>query len=64
MVTAHSRDHFQVEIHSGSHSWHSDEAVEAGGQDTGPNPYELLLGALAACKIITVKMYAQKRDGN
>lgn len=61
MVTAHNRDHFQVEIHSGSHSWRSDEPVEAGGEDTGPNPYELLLGALAACKIITVKMYARKK---
>lgn len=32
-----------------------------GGNDEGPNPHELLEGALAACTIITVQMYANHK---
>ncbi len=32
---------------------------DAGGTDTGPNPYELLLGSLAACTCVTIAWYCQ-----
>ena len=51
---------YQVEISSGNHRWVADEP-EGVGDDAGPNPYELLLGALGACKVITVQMYARKK---
>ena len=38
----------------------ADEAVGA-GYDSGLNPYELLLGALAACKVMTCHMYAGRK---
>ena len=35
--------------------------TDLGGDDSGPTPHEYLEAALAACTIITVKMYAQRR---
>lgn len=35
-----------------------DEPEALGGTDTGPNPVELVLGALATCQEITYKAYA------
>lgn len=32
-----------------------------GGNDEGPNPHELVEAALAACTIITVQMYANRK---
>ena len=38
-----------------------DEPVEAGGQDRGMLPGELLAGSLAACTVITLRMYADRK---
>jgi len=59
-VTAKSLTNVQVEITSGRHTLLADESIGA-GDDAGPDPYALLLGALSACKVITVKMYAQRK---
>ena len=40
----------------------ADEPVEVGGNGTGPTPYELLSGALAACTAMTLKLYAERKD--
>ncbi len=52
---------YEVQISDGAHSWMADEPIELGGTDTGPNPYELLLGAVAACTCITLSMYAKRK---
>lgn len=60
-VVARSIKNLQVEIVAGEHILLADEPESNGGEDTGPNPYDLLLSAVAACKIITVQMYARRK---
>ena len=48
-------------IEARGHQVLADEPFEAGGTDSGPTPYELLLGALGACTAMTVRLYAQHK---
>jgi putative redox protein len=48
-------------ITAGRHLIIADEPVSIGGVDAGPNPYELLLAALGACKSMTIRMYADRK---
>lgn len=54
-------ENYQVSISNGRHTLLADEPLHAGGSDSGPNPYDLLLASLAACTAITVQMYAQRK---
>jgi putative redox protein len=59
-VHVRSLKNVQVEITSGDHHLIADEPRDI-GDDRGPDPYALLLGALGACKVMTVKMYARRK---
>jgi putative redox protein len=52
---------FAQEIRAGRHTLRADEPVTAGGTDTGPDPYALLLAALGACTSMTLRMYANRK---
>lgn len=55
-------DGFVQEITAGAHHLRSDEPASAGGTDSGPTPYDLLLAALGACTSMTVAMYARRKQ--
>ncbi|HEV2110048.1 MAG TPA: alpha/beta fold hydrolase, partial [Gammaproteobacteria bacterium] len=62
-VIAHiGEEHYRSDIYAGPHRLTADEPKDAGGTDTGPNPYGLLTAALGACTSITVRMYADRKQ--
>lgn len=61
-IKASIAENYQVVNSSADHSWKSDEPMDLGGKNTGPTPFELLLSALASCKLITMRMYAERKQ--
>ena len=51
----------QVKIDTGGHSFLMDEPMDVGGLDSGPNPFDLLCAAIAACTLMTLKLYATRK---
>lgn len=60
-VTVTSHANLKNEVRSGDHSFITDEPIEAGGEDAGPDPYTLLLGALGSCISMTTMLYARRK---
>jgi len=60
-ITARLGDGVRVEIKTDRHTWYADEPVASGGTDTGPSPYEMLLGSLAACTVVTLRLYTEHK---
>ena len=53
---------YATSIVTGHHSLVADEGPDLGGQDAGPAPYDLLTSALGACTVITLRMYAERKQ--
>ena len=47
-----------------SHTLTVDETHQDGGDDTGPDPQEMLAVSLSSCVAITVEMYARRKGWN
>ena len=52
---------FQVQIRSGEHTLFADEPASVGGLGTGLSPYELVSAGLAACTVMTMRLYASRK---
>jgi putative redox protein len=55
------KDGFRSQITAGAKTIIADEPEDAGGKDSGMSPYELLLAALGACTVMTLKLYIERK---
>jgi uncharacterized OsmC-like protein len=62
-VIVTSQANLRNEVRYGvGHALTTDEPIAAGGEDAGPDPYTLLLGALGSCISMTVTLYARRKQ--
>lgn len=62
MITAKRVPELAALIQTSTHQVLSGVKAELGGKDEGADPHELLEAALAACTVITVQMYANRKQ--
>lgn len=54
---------FKTTLTAGEHELIADEPEYVdGGRDQGPDPYDYLLMSLGSCTVMTVKMYARRKE--
>lgn len=53
---------YKTEITTKDHVFYADEPVDLGGKNLAPTPYEMLVGSLASCTVITMRMYANRKN--
>ena len=57
-------ENFSTEIKADQHRLIADEPTSFGGNDFGPSPYQLVASGLAACTVMTLKLYAAHKKWN
>jgi uncharacterized OsmC-like protein/pimeloyl-ACP methyl ester carboxylesterase len=56
------KSEFQNAVTIGPHHLLADEPAAAGGEDSGPGPYDYVLAGLGACTSMTMRMYAERKS--
>lgn len=52
---------YRVQMSIRDHEVFADEPIDVGGTNTAVKPSELILSGLASCKLITMRMYANRK---
>lgn len=61
-VNTESSEGFRHSIQVDDHQLFTDLPQYAGGEGTAPEPHDYFDAALGACKALTLKLYAQKKN--
>ncbi len=56
------KEGYDTQIRMRQHGLVVDEPESYGGTDFGPSPYDLLCASLASCTVITLQMYARRKE--
>lgn len=60
-LTGVNKEGFTVQMTTNGHEVIADEPINLGGSNQGAKPGDLLLASLAGCKLITMRMYAERK---
>lgn len=63
-AVAITKESYTTQVSTTDHMGLTDEPVALGGHNKGPTPYDLLMGALASCTSITLRMYLNRKGWN
>ena len=61
-VVATNTDGLRAELRARGFTFAVDEPRAMGGTETGPTPYDHIAAALASCTVLTLRMYADRKD--
>ncbi len=59
-----SEEKFTTQIKADTHRLIADEPKSFGGNDFGASPYQLISSGLAACTVMTLRLYAERKKWN
>ena len=62
IVNTLNTENFRHSVNINNHELFTDLPKTLGGDDSAPSPHDYFDAALASCKALTVKLYAQKKD--
>jgi len=61
VASLNTEDGFTTNMKVGNHFITADEPESVGGNNFGPNPYELVSAGLSACTAMTIQMYVKRK---